>query len=349
MAEQESRPRQQDQQQPEAQAEEQGHMPPLLSPAPAPAPATMSPVHHAGVESEQGQAIARYRKQIEAFNEDYEPPLGRLIRNGLITVAYVAPPLIALIVGMELGDEFGGAWALTSFSVGMHLSCLLAEILLSALVLGCMHLLRRLQSDPAVGSLFGAALTLLIILCCCSSAALWWLIAQREPSLPAPIIASRVLIAPLIDVSSLVALAALQSQSLSRYLATLARKEEALLRLAEADLRLREAEQAAINRQREYEEFRAMRQRNEEVLLKMLELQSRGALAAMERQVRLVEAEADSEQESDRPALPPAPPAPPPGQDPGRVPGRDPLVGLFLQGPQRKKADTQYNGNVVRE
>ncbi|WP_218104048.1 hypothetical protein, partial [Thermogemmatispora onikobensis] len=55
------------------------------------------------------------------------------------------------------------------------------------------------------------------------------------------------------------------------------------------------------NRQREYEEYRQMRARNEEVLLKMLEIQSRGALAAMERQVRVIESEAFQQ-----PTLPPA-------------------------------------------
>jgi hypothetical protein len=95
-----------------------------------------------------------------------------------------------------------------------------------------------------------------------------------------------VLLPPLIDTASLLTITALNSQSLARYLLALQRKEEAIRQLAEAELRMREAEQAARNRQREYEEYREMRQRNEEILLQMLEIQSRGALTVLERQVR---------------------------------------------------------------
>ena len=97
-------------------------------------------------------------------------------------------------------------------------------------------------------------------------------------------------------------IATLDFQSLEAFLAGLHRQAEAIQRLSEAELRLKAAEQEAANRQREYEEYRAMRARNEEVLLKMLEIQSRGALAALERQVRVIESEAV------QPALPPAQP-----------------------------------------
>jgi hypothetical protein len=271
--------------------EEQGHDPPLPS------------MRVEGARQDPDQdPVARYRQKIEEFEADKEAPIGKLIRGFFVGVAYVAPVLCALLLGWEFGEVFGRGEFF--FSLSLHALSLLGEIIIAGLALGAAHSLRRLASDRR--QMLPRLLLCSLLFCLAASGsafALWWLLATSE-RIPSVVLFFRVLIPLIVEIGSIAVISTLDFESLDSFLAALHRKAEAIQRLSEAELRLRSAEQEATNRQREYEEYRAMRQRNEEVLLRMLEIQSRGALAALERQVRIIEAEP----EAHRPELPPAQP-----------------------------------------
>lgn len=246
-----------------------------------------------------GPALERYRHQIEQFDADREAPIGKIIRVSLLAIAYIAPPLCAIILGWEFGQAFGQGDVF--LSLAMHILSVTIELIIAGLALGTAHSVKRMASNRKqllpramlCGFLFGIASL-------GSALALWWVLSRVQ--IPAVVLVFRVIMPVLIEVGAMAVIATLDFQSLEAFLSSLHQRAEAIQRLSEAELRLAAAEQEAVNRQREYEEYRAMRARNEEVLIKMLEIQSRGALAAMERQVRVIESEAE------RPALPPAAP-----------------------------------------
>ena len=291
-------------------AEEQGQTSPL-------------PSTGAGVE---GNPIARYRRQIEAFEGEDEPLLGKLIRWGVLAAAYLAPVVCALLLGQEFGDAFGQGGLF--FSLAIHVLSIAGELIITGLALAVAHTVKHLSDRSQMIPRLLICGTLFLLGSGGSALALGWLLSKE--ALPPFVIGFRMMLPLLIDIGSLAIVATLDFQSLEGFLARLHRKAEAIQRLSEGELRLRAAEQEAANRQREYEEYRAMRARNEEVLLRMLEIQSRGALAALERQERVIESEA-------QPTLPPAPPAPalPEQKEPG--PNHDPLALWQKNGHQARR------------
>jgi hypothetical protein len=271
-----------------AEEEGQGHDPPLPS------------MRVEGARQDPDQdPVARYRQKIEEFDAEREAPIGKVIRLLLLATGYVAPVCCAILLGWEFGEIFGKGDLF--FSAAIHVLSLSIEMIIAGLALATAWSLKRLGADRRrMLSRFLLCGSLFLLSSFGSATALWWALSSFP--IPPFVLAFRVIVPVLIEVGGMAIVATLDFQSLEAFLASLHQRAEAIQRLSEAELRLKGAEQEAINRQREYEEYRAMRARNEEVLLKMLEIQSRGALAALARQVRVIEAEAE------RPALPPAQP-----------------------------------------
>jgi hypothetical protein len=258
---------------------------PGASPVPVPFPG-----EKAQPEAEE-PLLERYRRQIDEFDEDREPLLGRLIRQVLVAAAYVGPLVVAWVVGLELGDAFaGGSWRWDSYNVGMHVVSLLAELLTGGLALASAHALKKVLSDRAYLARCVSAALLFVMLSGGSCIALWWVISLHG-NYPLWVELSRVILGPCVDVGAIVVLATLEFRSLARHLQTIHQKADAIHQLAEADIRLREAEQAALNRQREAEQFLEARRLYEETLAEMSKLQMRGTLKVMERVLGVVEAE----------------------------------------------------------
>ncbi|MBX5458779.1 MAG: hypothetical protein IRZ31_17950 [Thermogemmatispora sp.] len=287
--------------------------PPAAETSPAPAapapgsPGLPGPSQPEPVPADMGDepALERYRRQIDEFDEDREPPLGRLVRQIVVIAAYLGPLVVAWVVGLELGDAFaGGSWSLDSYNLGMHVTALLAELLTGGLALASAHALKKTLADRAYLARCVGAATLFVVLSGGSCVALWWVVS-RHGAYPLWVQISRVVLGPLIDLGAIVCLATLDFRSLARHLQTIHQKADAVHQLAEAEIRLREAEQAALNRQREAEQFLAARRLYEETLAEMSRLQMQGVLKVMERAVGVVEAEVS-------PARPPLPSQPSP-------------------------------------
>ncbi|MBX5451748.1 MAG: hypothetical protein IRZ24_16940 [Thermogemmatispora sp.] len=256
---------------------------------------------------EEHASLERYRRQIDEFDEDREPLLGRLIRQVLVAVAYVGPLVVAWVVGLELGDAFaGGGWRWDSYNVGMHVVSLLAELLTGGLALASAHALKKVLSDRAYLARCVSAVVLFVLLSGGSCMALWWVISQHG-DYPLWVQLSRVILGPCVDVGAIVVLATLEFRSLAKHLQTIHQKADAIHQLAEAEIRLREAEQAALNRQREAEQFLEARRLYEETLAEMSKLQMRGTLKMMERVLRVVETEPLSTSSSALMSPPPKP------------------------------------------
>src|SRR5690348_3034571 len=50
----------------------------------------------------------RYRRLIDSFDEDKETGLEKIIRWFFLLLAYLLPVLVALAMGLEIGDAYGG-------------------------------------------------------------------------------------------------------------------------------------------------------------------------------------------------------------------------------------------------
>jgi hypothetical protein len=76
----------------------------------------------------------RLRKTIESFNEDKQTPLKWVVVKFFEVLSYLAPILIAYVVGMAIGDAWSGKFNLNdSWNIYSHVISVFLEMMLPAL------------------------------------------------------------------------------------------------------------------------------------------------------------------------------------------------------------------------
>ena len=87
----------------------------------------------------------RYRKLIDAFDEDRETLFEALMRRLFLLLAYVLPLAVAYAMGREIGDAYGGAFNWNDgWSFGTHVVAMAGEFALAMMTLSAATALRKM-------------------------------------------------------------------------------------------------------------------------------------------------------------------------------------------------------------
>jgi hypothetical protein len=220
------------------------------------------------------ERLERYRQMIEGFEEDRENILEKVGRWFFLILAYVAPILIALAVGREIGDAYGGpfSWG-DGWSLGAHAGAYFGELSLAMMSLASATALRRVQSDKTYIYKLLAAVFFLVVFSIASGLAQWYIalthVAMVNGGTPALLF--RVLMPPAVDIASLIYISVMGFKSLKKHLANMKLMADSLRELNEAEIGIRKSQNMA-----------KQQENRENLLMKVEGLQADAVIKAVE-------------------------------------------------------------------
>ena len=208
-------------------------------------------------------------------------------------VSYLAPTIAALAAGWWIGDGYAGPFRMDGASAGVHIISLFGELALVALTLTSARIIKRAANDKAMWRYLAVTAVVLLIFSAASAMAQWFLIqtdikaAGYDPS-SAGVIAMllfRVIMPLGIDIAALLYLSIHGHRSLKHKLAQLDERGEAFEKLHERMLRMKAVEDKARQEAEDRESERAQRQKAQETINRIMELQTEAALGAIEKAI----------------------------------------------------------------
>ncbi|MBX5459260.1 MAG: hypothetical protein IRZ31_20395 [Thermogemmatispora sp.] len=224
-------------------------------------------------ESQQEEPLSRrdrMERLIETFDEDHEPLLVRAVVLLFMLLFTVGSVLLAGCIGLAIAAAIVGPWRADAEVVGVYLMAIFVEEAFAALVLAIARAIGRTQQERRMVWLLFAAISLFILFAVGGTYTQYWLLSALAPGGVRPAEQAMILfrsIAPsLFDVAAAVFMAIYSRQTLEKFLAQQAKKEEAIEALSRAEIRIEEAFNEAEIRRQQREEEMALRRRREEVL-----------------------------------------------------------------------------------
>jgi len=221
------------------------------------------------------ERLERYRQMIEGFEEDRENVLEKLGRWFFLILAYVAPIVIALAVGREIGDAYGGPFDWNNgWSQGVHAGAYFGELSLAMMSLASATALRRVTSDRGYVYKLLAAIFFLVLFSLASGLAQWFIAVLHVGTSTGGTAALvfRVTMPPAVDIASLLYISVMGFKSLKRHLANMKMMADALQDLNDAELDIRKSQNMA-----------KQQERRENLLMRVEGLQADAVIKAVER------------------------------------------------------------------
>jgi hypothetical protein len=208
----------------------------------------------------------RFRRLVETFDEDKQEPLEWLLRQGITVFCYAAPFVLAVFIGMAVGDKFAtgqAGWAVA----GIHLLSLFLEIAMPILGLVTTIVFRRALRDRAsIGPFIGVGLFFLVV--SIGNAVALLVVMEQAQTLSLSDLATTTAIlvrsfgALILDVACTVYLGIANVRSLRKYIADQRRKIEAVRDVNAVNIELDQTSmRAAIDRVTAISEMRSKQQR----------------------------------------------------------------------------------------
>jgi hypothetical protein len=206
----------------------------------------------------------RLRKTIETFTEDKQTPLKWLVVKFFEILAYLAPILIAWVVGMAIGDAWSGKFTMNdSWSVYSHVISVVLEMMLPALGYAVTVSLKQAFNDRSKTGQCIVLAVLFLALAVGNSFAQMFLI-EGHIKLAANDTAGHISMifrsfTPLVvDVISTIFLSVVTIRSLQKFIKDMQQKETAIQSVARSEIAVETAfDQAAIDK----ENAKAMQER----------------------------------------------------------------------------------------
>ena len=221
------------------------------------------------------ERLERYRQMVEGFEEDRENFLEKMGRWFFLVLAYVAPVLIAVSVGKEIGDAYGGPFSFDNgWSLGVHTGAYFGELGLAMMSLASATALRRVQSDQGYIAKLVLTIFFLILFSLASGLAQWYIALNMiDPTRTGGTAALifRVTMPPAVDIASLLYISVMGFKSLKKHLANMKMMADALRDLNDAEIDIRKSQNAA--RQQE---------RRENMIMRVESLQADAVIKAVE-------------------------------------------------------------------
>jgi hypothetical protein len=220
----------------------------------------------------------RLRKTIEGFNEDKQTPLKFLVVKFFEILSYLAPILIAYVVGMAIGDAWSGKFNINdSWNMYSHVISIFLEMMLPALGYAVTVSLKQAFNDKSKAGLCIGLSILFVALAVGNSFAQMFLI-EGHIKLAASDTAGHISMyfrsfTPMIvDIIATIFLSVVTVKSLQKFVKDMQQKEQAISEVARSEIAVEKAfDQADIDR----ENAKAIQERTREdnKLLRELTLQ----------------------------------------------------------------------------
>ncbi len=221
------------------------------------------------------ERLERYRQMIEGFEEDRENVLEKLGRWFFLILAYVAPIIMALAVGREIGDAYGGPFDWNNgWSLGVHAGAYFGELSLAMMSLASATALRRVTSDRGYVYKLLSAIFFFALFSLASGLAQWFIAMNHIGGIAGGTAALvfRVAMPPAVDIASLLYISVMGFKSLKRHLANMKMMADALQDLNDAELDIRKSQNMA-----------KQQERRENLLMRVEGLQADAVIKAVER------------------------------------------------------------------
>jgi hypothetical protein len=203
--------------------------------------------------------LEQVRQEVEKFDEDKRHPLEHLLIFIFTVAAYVLPVVIAVYIGWEIGDAYGGVWrAGNSFSQGMHITAFAGEIAQAMFVIAISFAARAFARNRENLWLLVIACTFFVIFILASGLAQWYVsklyITPTTNAGKAGLL-FRVAMPALFDIGAALFLAIVNVKNLKRFLQQQGQKAEAIEQVNRSILRIEEAQEEAKQRKEQHQQY----------------------------------------------------------------------------------------------
>lgn len=177
------------------------------------------------------QATGDTADVIAGIETQREHPVGQAVLHGVISLGYVLPIAVTVLIGIAIGLQYAGGNPFSLSSLGIFAACAVYDFMLVYLMFAISKQLRRFSGMRDLPSLLGLLLFYLFI--ATTSAFAQWVLYERAVILSDRIqvvgAAFRTLAAPVIDLVCAFVLPILQHVSLDQRLAEMRKKTEATI------------------------------------------------------------------------------------------------------------------------
>ena len=198
----------------------------------------------------------RLRKTIETFTEDKQTPLKWIVVKFFEVMAYLAPILVAWVIGMAIGDAWGGKFNMSdSWSVYSHVISVTLEMMLPALGYAVTVSLKQAFNDKSKWAL-GIGLSVVFIALAVGNSFAQMYLIEGHVKLATSDTAGHISLifrsfTPLVvDVISTIFLTVVTIRSLQKFLKDMDQKETAIHHVARKEIAITTAfNQADIDRE----------------------------------------------------------------------------------------------------
>lgn len=203
--------------------------------------------------------LEQVRQEVEKFDEDKRHPLEHLLIFVFTVAAYVLPVVIAVYIGWEIGDAYGGVWrAGDSFSQSMHITAFAGEIAQAMFVIAISFAARAFARNRENLWLLVIACVFFVIFILASGLAQWYVsklhIAPTTNAGKAGLV-FRVAMPALFDIGAALFLAIVNVKNLKRFLQQQSQKAEAIEQVNKSILRIEEAQEEAKQRKEQHQQY----------------------------------------------------------------------------------------------
>ncbi len=216
--------------------------------------------------TQSAEQTERFRRLVEKFDEDRQEPIEWVIRKGAALFCYVAPFVLAVPIGLAVGDVFTPAQASPLMALAVHLLSVFLEVIMPILGLATTISFKRGFKDRS--RLPGAVLVALLfaMVSIANALALLFLLERNGiaiSNLPASIgILGRSFGSFIIDIGSTVYLTVSGSRSLQKYLSDQRAKIVAVRDVNAVHIEMEQTQiKAAIDRQTALMDMQSKQQR----------------------------------------------------------------------------------------
>ncbi len=227
-----------------------------------------------------------------ALTDANESIMDRAMHGLYAALAYLMPLVVAVAAGWWIGDGFSGPFRWNGDSAGVHLISYAGEITLSMTALALSRSVKRMTNDKAVWKYLLVVSIAFAVFALASALAQWVLIMLNigtigltsvSPAAIAIVIMFRCVMPIAVDVGSLLYLGVHGYRSLKRKLAQMDERGEAFEKLIDRKLAITAKEEKARQDSEDREAERAQRQRTNDLLNRITEMQNEAAIAQIEK------------------------------------------------------------------
>lgn len=233
--------------------------------------------------------FTRLRAEVQQFDEDKRHVLERVLIFAFTILSYVLPVILAVYVGWEIGDTYGGIWrAGDAFSQTMHIVAWAGELIQASFVIAIAFAARAYARNKSHLWYLLVATFFFLVFIAASGLAQWYvaslhLAGALDNNAGKVGLIFRVVMPALVDIGGAIFLAVVNIKDLKKYLIQLEQKAEALEKLNQSHLRVEEAQEAARRAKQQHDQYMESLQRSQELVNKLQELITSGVLESARR------------------------------------------------------------------